>query len=239
MDSIILNGHHFSVSIIRTSRKTTRMNLTTATHIEIRAPFSKTDDDIRSLLYKQRDWIATWLPKLKLPISDILPETLFLRGKKLPLLHNIVPGSKITATHNEDAFILTYPPDSPAIDLRYAIVKHYRQTAKTILTEKTHVWAEKIGVTVNRITIKEQRSLWGSCSTKHNLNYNWRVIEAADEVIDYLVIHELCHLRHMNHSHAFWKTVSTFDPNYDEHRRRLYSLPTNLPPMPYIPPTQT
>lgn len=229
--SILLNDHHFSATIIRTTRQTTRLKILSATHLEIRAPLTKSDREIKNLLYERRDWITSFLPKLMMPISQVLPEKLHLRGEELPLQHNVKPDSKITVTHNENGFILTYPPDAPALDLRYAIIQYYRQLAKSILTEKTQFWAEKINVTVNRITIKEQQTRWGSCSCKHNINYNWHIVEAPDEVIDYLVIHELCHLHHMNHWPSFWKTVSTFDPHYIEHDRYLKNSPSKLSPL--------
>ncbi len=231
MDYITINDHRFAVTLIRTARKTTRLKIISATQLEVRAPLTKSDNEIKELLYKQSDWITSLLPKLNMSISQVLPEKLFLRGKELSLQYHIKPDSKVTVTHNKNAFILTYPPDTPAVDLRYAIIQYYRQLAKNILTERTQFWAEKIGVTVNRITIKEQRTLWGSCSRKHNVNYNWHIIEAPDEVIDYLVIHELCHLRHMNHWPSFWRTVATFDPQYHEHDRYLNRMPSRLSPL--------
>ena len=229
--SITLKDHHFSVMIIRTTRKTTRLKIISASQLEVRAPLTKSDREIEELLYKQSDWITSRLPKLTMTISQVLPEKLLLRGKELSLQYHIKPDSKVIVTHNEETFILTYPPETPAIDLRYAIIQYYRQLAKTILTERTQFWAEKINVTVNRITIKEQQTRWGSCSHKHNVNYNWHIIEAPDEVIDYLVIHELCHLHHMNHWPSFWKTVATFDPKYMEHDRYLKNSPSKLSPL--------
>lgn len=73
----------------------------------------------------------------------------------------------------------------------------------------------------NKVFIKDQSSRWGSCSTNRNLNFNWRAIMAPEPVIDYLVIHELCHLKEMNHSAAFWSMVEVYDPEYKKHRHFL------------------
>ena len=78
-----------------------------------------------------------------------------------------------------------------------------------------------MGLSYNRVCIKDQRTLWGSCSTQGNLNFNWRVVMAPPDVLDYLVIHELAHLREMNHSRSFWREVSSFCPEYQSHRRWL------------------
>jgi hypothetical protein len=74
--------------------------------------------------------------------------------------------------------------------------------------------APRIGVPYSRITIRDQKTKWGSCSRKGNLSFNWRLILFPPRVLRYVVIHELCHLRHFNHSDRFWEMVEKFEPNY-------------------------
>jgi predicted metal-dependent hydrolase len=93
--------------------------------------------------------------------------------------------------------------------------------ARALITARTQYWAERLGVTYKRIAIKSQRSLWGSCSRAGNLNFNWRLAAAPAETLDYVVIHELCHLREMNHSSRFWAHVGAACPGYREQRRWL------------------
>ncbi len=93
--------------------------------------------------------------------------------------------------------------------------------AKDILPPKVELWAEKIGVKYNRITIRCQKTRWGSCSSKNNLNFNCLLTICPDDVVDYVIIHELCHLKELNHSSAFWNEVAKFCPNYKEHRKWL------------------
>lgn len=81
--------------------------------------------------------------------------------------------------------------------------------------------AEKIGVKIASVTVKDTKSRWGSCSTKGNINYNWRIVLAPKKVIDYLVCHEVSHLKHPNHSIAFWKTVESLCPSYKDSRNWL------------------
>lgn len=96
-----------------------------------------------------------------------------------------------------------------------------RQQAREIISARAAHWAGLLGVKYNRIAIKSQRSLWGSCSRKGNINFNWRLAAAPAQALDYVVIHELCHLREMNHSRKFWAHVAQACPDFKQHRRWL------------------
>ena len=96
-----------------------------------------------------------------------------------------------------------------------------RQKAGILLGERTALYAERMQVSYKRITIRDQKTRWGSCSTAGNLNFNWRLVLAPREVLDYVVVHELCHRREMNHSQAFWKEVEKILPDYRERQKWL------------------
>ena len=87
--------------------------------------------------------------------------------------------------------------------------------------ERTVLYAERMQVSYGRITIRDQKTRWGSCSAAGNLNFNWRLVMAPGEVLDYVVIHELAHRREMNHSAAFWNIVESEMPDYRRHREWL------------------
>ena len=95
------------------------------------------------------------------------------------------------------------------------------ERAKRIFPERTAYFAKRMGVDYGRITIREQKTRWGSCSSKGNLNFNWKLVLLDPELLDYVVVHELAHRREMNHSVAFWKVVEAELPDYRERRRRL------------------
>ena len=97
----------------------------------------------------------------------------------------------------------------------------YRRKAEEILRKRTLYFAKMMGVQFNRITIKEQKTRWGSCSNSHNLNFNWKLVLAPPEVLDYVVVHELCHIKEMNHSNAFWSEVEKVLPDYKTRRTWL------------------
>ncbi len=107
--------------------------------------------------------------------------------------------------------------DSPA-----ALVTDWlREKARETLTSKTAEWAQKMGVEFNQIFIKDQRTLWASCSGKKNLNFSYRIVKMPLAVQDYLMVHELAHLTYMNHGQEYWARVAEFCPDYKLHRRWL------------------
>lgn len=97
----------------------------------------------------------------------------------------------------------------------------YIEIARDIFTRKTEYYARIMGVSYGRISIREQKTRWGSCSSKGNLNFNWRLILAPEEVLDYVVVHELAHRREMNHSKAFYAIVESVLPDYRAARKWL------------------
>lgn len=94
--------------------------------------------------------------------------------------------------------------------------QNYMESARRIITRKAAIYAAQMGVTYGRITIREQKTRWGSCSSNGNLNFNWRLIFAPEDVIDYVVVHELAHRKQMNHSPAFYAVVASVLPDYHE-----------------------
>ncbi|HRH23535.1 MAG TPA: SprT family zinc-dependent metalloprotease [Candidatus Magasanikbacteria bacterium] len=93
--------------------------------------------------------------------------------------------------------------------------------AKKIITERVKHFARLHGFSFKRISIKNTSSRWGSCSTKENLNFNYKLIFLSEALLDYVVVHELCHLRHHNHSAQFWKEVVLILPDYRIREREL------------------
>ncbi len=87
-------------------------------------------------------------------------------------------------------------------------------SARELIPKRVEYFAKLVGVEYGRITIRHQRTIWGSCSSKGNLNFNCLLMLAPTEVIDYVVVHELCHRKEMNHSKAFWCEVAKVLPEY-------------------------
>ena len=96
-----------------------------------------------------------------------------------------------------------------------------KEKARRILTERTEYYKQILNVDYTKIRIAEQKTRWGSCSGRGVISYNWRLILMPDMILDYVVVHELCHLIEMNHSKAFWNLVGTVLPDYQKRRAWL------------------
>jgi len=113
-------------------------------------------------------------------------------------------------------------PESNLTDAqRAALEKRYIDAAKEYFPKRAAYFAPLTGGNYSRITIRDQKTRWGSCSAKGTLSFNWRLMLAPPAVLDYVVIHELCHLTHMDHSKAFWALVERVCPDYRTHRKWL------------------
>ena len=96
--------------------------------------------------------------------------------------------------------------------------QHLQNKACVVIPRRVAYYAEKLGVSYGKITLRQQKTRWGSCSSEKNLNFNWKLILAPPEVLDYVVVHELCHLKEMNHSKAFWDEVGKVMPEYETYK---------------------
>ena len=105
--------------------------------------------------------------------------------------------------------------------LTNADIEKLCQKALSVIPDKVKYYAEIMGVTYGRITIRNQKTRWGSCSSKGNLNFNCLLMLMPDKVLDYVVVHELCHLKQMNHSKKFWKEVERYMPDYPNYKKWL------------------
>lgn len=102
--------------------------------------------------------------------------------------------------------------------------RRLREAARAQINDRVAYWSAEMGIYPKRVAIRDQRSRWGSASTLGNLNFNWRITHMPSEVFDYVVIHELAHLREMNHSADFWQLVAEYSPGYKDHRVWLRKL---------------
>lgn len=123
-------------------------------------------------------------------------------------------GSSPACFLDNKGLTVTHPSNGHAAVLKQWLI----QSAKDTINKRIRVHALKMGVSVRQVTLRDQKTRWGSCSTSGSISLNWRLVMAPPQVLDYVVIHELAHLQHMNHSKNFWSKVSQFFPDYKEAR---------------------
>lgn len=227
MNMITLANHPLTYHLIyQKNRKNLQLKILSSTHLEIIAPNKFPKSDIKQILEDKSNWIIKKILHLAAikanPANKSIAHgaaVLYLgRTHTLHFTKSLTHPNTIHL-HDQNIFINFLSEDTtPAKSL---LKQWYINEARLLLVSKTSLWANIINVHPQRITIKEQKTRWGSCSSKCNINYNWRIIMAPPEVIDYLVIHELCHLRVPNHSSLFWQEVSKFSPKFKEYRKWL------------------
>jgi predicted metal-dependent hydrolase len=217
--------------LTRSKRKTVAIYVRNG-KVEVRAPLNLAKREIDKFVLSKKKWIKDALAKSsertkqnkqKEAFTLNYGDTVLYRGKEYPI--TLKNGSS-RAGFDGGCF---YMPDNvtPA-QIKDACVQIYRMLAKQYLTERTSLFAKSMNVTPNAIKISGAASRWGSCSGKKNINYSWRLVMAADEIIDYVVVHELAHLTEMNHSAKFWAVVAGVLPDYKERRAGLRELQHRL-----------
>lgn len=112
----------------------------------------------------------------------------------------------------------------PLTDLSIQSRTHYqkhKETARKIIEQKVALFCKTYGFDCGRISIKQHKTKWGSCSKKKNLNFNYKLLFVPEPLMDYVIVHELCHIKELNHSPVFWKLVGYIFPNYKLARKQL------------------
>ena len=138
----------------------------------------------------------------------------FVEEKKGWILEKYLLQRKKSEKRREAAGDRDYEKD-PALEARY------RELARMVISQRVSYFAAKMDVTYGRISIRAQKTRWGSCSGQGNLNFNWKLILMPPEILDYVVVHELAHRKQMNHSKLFWAEVERILPDYERRRRWL------------------
>lgn len=200
--------------IIRTNRKTIALCIQEDGSLVVRAPYLADNRYIKKIIYKKRFWVAKKIkqirqnPRLNIRKKFIQGENFLYLGKDYKLSINDFVSGKLFL---KDKFIL---PKICADKAREEFIHWYRQKAKEKIKQRVEYYRNLIGGRYNRIKITSARTRWGSCSTKGNLNFSWRLIMAPLWVLDYVVIHEIMHLSERNHSRRFWAKLRAFLPDY-------------------------
>ena len=180
------------------------------------------DLDPAKFLQDKKDWV---LEKQK-QMEDYwarIPEREFEEGETFPYLgesHEL----KISSENCFDVVegqILIPEKKAEKLSIKEAIDELYRKKAREKVKEIIDQYSEKIDTDYDKLFIRNQKTKWASCSSKNNLNFNWRLMMAPEKVLEYVVVHELLHLKEPNHSKSFWTQLGEIMPDYRERREWL------------------
>lgn len=230
MTTIMIGNHQLTYTIFYSKRrKTSQLKIVNPQTLEIKVPYFTSEKYVRQLLTDKSGWITKKIEALTKIDNNPINKS-FANGEQVLYLGDLYTLSLLPDNIEHPCIVLDscrvlirFPQqmNENSVALKYTFKDWLISSASNILEEKTKYWADAIGVKPKIIRIKEQKTRWGSCSSLGAVNYNWRIIMSPPEVIDYLVIHELCHLRFLNHSSQFWNLVKQFSPNYKQHRAWL------------------
>lgn len=215
MKILELQSYTINYVVIRKKRKTIGIKIKENGNVEVIAPLQVNYIYIEDLLKRKEQWIITTIEKIKTvkEARDNISVALFL-GKEYQLAKVKTLENRTTVEVFDNKIKVKYLINEE--ESRDILKRWYINKALEILSKKTKEFSNILKVYPNKITIKEQRTRYGSCSSKGNINYNWKIIMAPETVVDYLVVHELCHLVHFNHQKEFWDLVGSIIPNYRE-----------------------
>ncbi|MFI5271838.1 MAG: M48 family metallopeptidase [Ktedonobacterales bacterium] len=192
--------------------------------LEVVAPRNTSQVRVVAALHEKAAWVLATLDRIAReaqPAPLATGASLAYAGRQLTLaIQSGAPAGHFRAHLRDDTLTLTVA-DGAQQTLRAALETWYRRQARELFRERLDACNALYGFPFGRVAIKEQKSRWGSCSRAGNLNFNWRLLLAPLPVLDYVVVHELCHLRELNHSPDFWRLVARGCPDYAAHRRWL------------------
>lgn len=212
--------------LIRSNRKSIAISFDRDGNLTVKAPSWAERSKIDAFVSSKEEWILATAARLqrerekaregrlRLENGDVLS---YLGEKRvLTVIREQRSRARVKCVMER---LLMWVPYEADYELRRACLeKWYRGQAQYVFTQKAREYAGILDVDFKEIHIKDQKSRWGSCSGRGNLNFNWRLLMAPEPVCDYVILHELCHLRFMDHSASFWGLVESICPEYKRYR---------------------
>ena len=223
---ITLNGQTISYLVKRSARaKQVRLEVRRETGLTVVTPNSYKIGQLADLLEAKRSWILRQLAvyrEVQLPYAKRELKS----GDTIPYLGRNLEVVKRRSHRNSDSIklernTLVLSLRTASSRLNVVLERWYRMQAAKLIKERVDRLAAQLGLAYNRLIIRGQKTRWGSCSHKGNLSFNWKLMMAPEPVIDYVIIHELVHLKEMNHTKRFWELVAEHCPGWREQRKWL------------------
>ncbi len=218
----------FEYELTRSKRRTLSVKISRDAVVKVYAPQRMSQKQIDEFLFDNRAWVSKHLEearKQKLEADAFVPgrdRGLLLLGREYPLMYS---GGGRAGFDGQSFFV---PQGTGADGVSAALKEVYRSLAKDYLPRRTYELAARFGETVASVKINSARTRWGSCSSKGNINLSLFLMMAPTDAVDYCIIHELAHLKHMDHSPEFWRLVGIRCPDYKQKRAELKKLNDRL-----------
>lgn len=200
--------------LIRKKRKTLGIKISLEGDILVYAPHKATLGSIESLLAEKEEWVRRTRARILEGLNQERDKVPFL-GRKYNM--NVIAGSgkKAGIAFDGSEFHVYCGADG---DVKGALYGWYKEELLRIVTIRIGELSAAMGVKPNRIGVRAQKTIWGSCSYDNNISINLKLALAPTEIIDYILVHELCHIKHKNHSSEFWLAVESVMPDYRQRR---------------------
>lgn len=220
-----IQGDGFIVTIIKSKRRKTMALKVDAKGVSVHIPPSLPLSTAKQFISQKTSWIQKKLAQQSqqiCPAKQFIDHEVFLLLGENYILRLYKSDEKPRVEKSESAINFYGRLNKLSKSaIRAAIIDWYKQQASNYLIARTQWFSDVTGLYPSAITIKSYKARWGSCSIQGEINFNWQLIQAPPEVIDYVIIHELCHISQHNHSKDFWNLVIHFMPKYKQHRQWL------------------
>ena len=217
--------NNFEIKINRSSRRNSVALIVKDNTLYVKAPFYISENTINNIITIKNKWITKKFAEDKIlrgkPIIEYNNgDILLFKGKQYKLNVKEFSSNRVELTNNFLNIYINGSYQNKGI-IKDTIFKWYFYKSEYDLNKTVAYYKNLMDVSVNNIKISEYKSKWGSCNKTKKLTFDWRIIMASEQVIRYLVVHELSHIRHPNHSRSFWSNVESFMPDFNIHRKWL------------------
>lgn len=219
----------FEFSIARSARRRSVSIEIRQAQVVVRAPVGVAQSVLLDFLQQKAAWVRAKIAEQEQTLANLPEPRGYAQGSQIPFMNEqltLVLGRGTTAAiarrDNQLHLLLSSRSrQSDETQIRQLLVRWYQQQALSILTQKTIALTRAMGLVCSQVTIKATRSKWGHCTSNGAIQYNWQILLAPEAIVDYLVAHEVSHLRHHNHSPEFWALVASVCPSFKGDRAWL------------------
>lgn len=218
----LASGETIPYQLERRIRRTVGLKIT-PDGLVVHAPKRIAQYQLETVLQQKADWI---LKKLKASQQKQLPPLQWQDGTQLLLLGNPITlavrhDSRSRAVHHAPGTLTLAQPNLDIAAISRKILLWYKKQAIEDFARRLEIFSAKLGVALPKLLISSARTRWGSCNSKREVRLNWRLVQAPPHLINYVICHELAHLKEMNHSAKFWAVVASIYPDYKNAEKEL------------------